>query len=187
MPANIFASFGLANKHFRRGIIGRYQATFAGVPFITSTHSLTPSGPILPLYREAPHTGHECKFANSFRYRIQSFRHACIFSTSSPKGQSTFFALYVFAGNSFLSGSMSPRRHNKSVKLLSDHLLLTFSFNSSSTPYNSVNLALHPAKSVFSEALINPTNCSYSVLVPCPSKSRNICSSSGQDSASSDI
>src|SRR6266542_4854889 len=70
---NIFASFGLANKRFRRGIIGRYQATFAGVPFVTSTHSSTPSGPILPLYREAPHMGHECKFANSFRYRIQSF------------------------------------------------------------------------------------------------------------------
>src|SRR5207244_8772856 len=129
----------------------------------------TPCGLILPFYREAPHTEHECKFANSLRSRIQSLRHACIFSTSSPKGQITFFALYVFAGNSFPSGSMSPRRHNKSVKLLSDHLLLAFSFNSSSTPYNNVNLALHPGKNGFSEALINPTNCSYSVSVPCPS------------------
>src|SRR6266540_3161127 len=181
---NIFASFGLANKHFRRGIIGRYQATFAGVPFVTSTRSSTPSSPILPLYRETPHTRHECKFANYFRYRIQSFQHACIFSTSSPKGQSTFFALYVFVGNSFPSGSMSPRRHNKSVKLLSDHLLLAFSFNSSSTPYNNVNLALHPGKSGFSEALINPKNCSYSQSVPYPLKSCNICSRSGPDSAS---
>src|SRR5438105_14088348 len=187
MPANIFASFGLANKRFRHGITGRYQATFAKVPFVTSMHSSTPSGPILPLYREAPHTGHECKFANSFQYRIQSFRHACIFSNSNPKGQSTFFALYVFAGNSFPSGSMSPRRHNRSVKLLSDHLLLAFSFNSSSTSYNNVNLALHPGKSGFSEALIKPTNYSYSLSVPCPSKSRNICSRSGPESASSDI
>src|SRR5207244_10463593 len=143
--------------------------------------------PLSTTFRVAPHTGHESKFANSFRYRTQLFRHACIFSTSSPKGQSTFFALYVFAGNSFPSGSMSPRRHNKSLKLLSDHLLLAFSFNNSSTPYNNVNLALHPGKSGFSEALIKPTNCSYSLSVPCPSKSCNICSRSGSESASSDI
>src|SRR6266540_1963423 len=126
-------------------------------------------------------------FLDSFWYRIQSFPHACIFSTFHPKGQSTFFALYVFAGNSFPSGSISPRRHNKSVKLLSDHLLLAFSSNSSSTLYNNVNLALHPRKSSFSEALINPTNCSYSVSVPYPSKSHNICSRSEPELASSDI
>src|SRR6266540_1389880 len=131
--------------------------------------------------------GHECKFANSFRYRIHSFQHACIFSTSIPKGQSTFFTLYVFAGNSFPSRSMSPRRHNRSVKLLSDHLLLTFSFKSSSTPHNNVNLALHPGKSGFYEALINPTNYSYSLSVLCPSKSRDICSRLGPESTSSDI
>src|SRR6266540_3000513 len=103
------------------------------------------------------------------------------------KGQITFFALYVFAGNSFPSRSMSPRRHNKSVKLLLDHLLLAFSFNRSSTLYNNVNLPLHPGKSGFSEALIKPTNCSYSLSVPCPWKSRNICSTSGPESASSEI
>src|SRR3954465_12528887 len=36
---------------------------------------------------------------------MQSLMHACIFSTSNPRGQRTFFAPYVLSGNSLSFGS----------------------------------------------------------------------------------
>src|SRR3954469_18930931 len=37
---------------------------------------------------------------------MQSLLHACIFCTSNPRGQTTFFASYVLEGNTFSPGSI---------------------------------------------------------------------------------
>src|SRR3954452_5382258 len=37
---------------------------------------------------------------------MQSLMHACIFCTSNPRGQKTFFASYVLEGNTFSPGSI---------------------------------------------------------------------------------
>src|SRR3954463_16087478 len=37
---------------------------------------------------------------------MQSLMHACIFCTSNPRGQTTFFASYVLEGNTFSPGSI---------------------------------------------------------------------------------
>src|SRR4051812_43775404 len=37
---------------------------------------------------------------------MQSLMYACIFCTSNPRGQTTFFALYVLEGNTFSPGSI---------------------------------------------------------------------------------
>jgi hypothetical protein len=76
------------------------------------------------------HTGHASNFSYSLpRYRIQSLEHACIFSTSKPKGQTTLLASYVDAGNSFPLGSMSFTINNNSSKAVSEILLLAFHCN----------------------------------------------------------
>ena len=38
---------------------------------------------------------------------MQSLGHGCIFCTSNPRGQTTFFASYVLSGNSLSFGSIS--------------------------------------------------------------------------------
>jgi hypothetical protein len=67
--------------------------------------------------------GHASNFSCSLhRYWIQSLGHACIFSTSKPKGQRTLLASYVDADNLFPSGSMSFTINNNSSKVVSDVL-----------------------------------------------------------------
>ena len=78
-------SFRFANKRFKHGITSRYHNILAGGPYFTLAVFLC-------LYRDALNTGHTCMFAYSLRYRIQSFGHTCILSTSIPNGQRTFLA-----------------------------------------------------------------------------------------------
>src|SRR5664279_2042288 len=77
------------NKRFNRGIIGAYHITLAGTLFLGRSPSTSPGSSWRILYRNAPHTGH-----------------ASIFCTSNPRGQTTFFASYVLAGNSLSFGSI---------------------------------------------------------------------------------
>src|ERR1041385_5126279 len=91
------------NRRFNRGIIGAYHITLAGTLFLgdSSSPSASPG-----LYRLAVHTGHLSILSYfSPRYRMQSLMHACIFCTSNPRGQITFFASCVVAGNSLSGGS----------------------------------------------------------------------------------
>src|SRR3954470_5151037 len=93
------------NRRFNRGIIGAYHITFAGTLFLGGSPSTSPGSSRLILYRNAPHTGHAFRSLYAPRYRMQSLGHACIFSTSNPRGHTTFFAAYVLSGNSLSFGS----------------------------------------------------------------------------------
>src|SRR3954464_11581224 len=92
-------------RRFNRGIIGAYHITLAGTFFLGASPSTSPGSSRLILYRSAVHTGHASKFSYfSPRQRMQSLMQACIFCTSNPRGQTTFFAWYVLPGNSLFLG-----------------------------------------------------------------------------------
>ena len=64
------ASILFMNKHFRRGIRGKYYITLAGTLFLTRIPSTSPRSSRGILYRHALHTCHESKFLYSPRYRM---------------------------------------------------------------------------------------------------------------------
>src|SRR3954463_11114128 len=66
------------------------------------------------------------------RYRMQSLMHACIFCTSNPRGQITFFASCVVAGNSLSGGSFDFIICSNFSNPLSEQPKSAFHFNSSS-------------------------------------------------------
>jgi hypothetical protein len=69
-------SFLFANQRFKRGMIGKYQNTFLGTPFLLlQLSSSLPS--FLRLIQSSPQIGHFSRFSySSPRYRMQSFLHA---------------------------------------------------------------------------------------------------------------
>jgi hypothetical protein len=85
-------SFLFANQRFKRGMIGKYQNTFLGLPFLLlQLSSSLPS--FLRLNRSSPQIWHFSRSSYSFlRYRMQSFLHTWIFSTSKPNGKIICFA-----------------------------------------------------------------------------------------------
>ena len=117
------------NKHFRRGIRGKYHITLAGTLFLTRIPSTSPGSSRGILYRHALHTGHESKFSYSPRYRMQSLGQACIFCASNPKGQTTFFASYVVSGKVLPSGSKFFISFSNSSNPLSDKPFVAFHCN----------------------------------------------------------
>src|SRR6266540_5163934 len=94
-------SLGFENKRFKCAITGRYHMTMEGIFLFvlaleevssTSVESSSSSQSSLHLYRLVLHTGHLSYCSYSFRYRMQWFGHACIFSTSKANGAISFFA-----------------------------------------------------------------------------------------------
>ena len=82
---NNFACSLFLNRRFKRGIIGAYHITLAGIFFRGRSPSTSPGSSRLILYRDVWHTGHASNFSYSLpRYRMQSLGHACIFSISTP-------------------------------------------------------------------------------------------------------
>src|SRR6266508_4632342 len=170
-------SLGFENKRFKRAIIGRYHMTMARIFLFflaleavssTSAESSSSSRSSLRLYRLLLHNGHLSYCSYSFRYRMQWFGHACIFCTSKANGAISFFARQVLHGNLFGFGSMSLKRTKRSMKLLLDHPFLAFSFKSSSTECNNVNLPSQPIILSYkssSLALFNPSKLSRPPLV----------------------
>jgi hypothetical protein len=85
-------SFLFTNQCFTRGMIGKYKNTFLGLPFLLLQLSSSPPS-FLRLNRSSPQIGHFSRSSySSPRYRMQSFFHAWIFSTSKPNGQIICFA-----------------------------------------------------------------------------------------------
>src|SRR5512141_2400208 len=150
-----FASFGLAKILLKRSMIGRYHTTFAGPPLF----DLFPSSALFfRLYRETLQTGQASKSAYCLWYNMQSLGQASILRTSNPSGHRTCFASYVVSGNVFSTGSIAFKIPKRSVKLLSVHPLLAFSFIRSKVTDNLVCFALHPAYRGVSESLTNLLN-----------------------------
>jgi hypothetical protein len=86
--------FLFANQRFKQGIIGKYQNTFLGLLFLLFLlqFSSSPSS-FLRLNRLSPQIGHFSRSSYSGpRYRMQSFLHAWIFSTSKPSEHIIYFA-----------------------------------------------------------------------------------------------
>src|SRR6266540_1419282 len=92
-------SLGFENKCFKRAITGRYHMTMEGIFLFflaleavssTSAESSSSSRSSLHLYRLLLYTGHLSYCSYSFRYRMQWFRHACIFCTSKANGVINF-------------------------------------------------------------------------------------------------
>src|SRR3954469_12173880 len=123
------------NRRFNRGIIGAYHITLAGTLFLggSSSPSASPGSSCLILYRLAVHTGHLSILSYfSPRYRMQSLMHACIFYTSNPRGQITFLASCVVAGNSLSGGSFDFIICSNFSNPVSEQPKSAFHFNSSS-------------------------------------------------------
>src|SRR3954470_5761332 len=123
------------NRRFSRGIILAYHITLAGIFFLggSSSPSTSPGSSCLILYRHAVHTGHLSIFSySSPRYRMQSLMHACIFCTSNPRGQITFFASCVVAGNSLSGGSFDFIICSNFSNTVSEQPKSAFHFNSCS-------------------------------------------------------
>src|SRR5918995_963144 len=121
------------NRHFNRGIIGAYHITLAGSLFLGRSPSTSPGSSRLILYRNAPHTGHAFRSLYAPRQRMQSLGHACIFSTSNPRGHTTFFAAYVLSGNSLSFGSFFFNIFSSFSNPLSAIAFSTFHCSNSST------------------------------------------------------
>jgi hypothetical protein len=83
-----------ANQRFKLGMIGKYQNTFLGPPILLiPLHFLSSPSSFLRLNRSSPQIGHFSRSSYSGqRYRMQSFLHAWIFSTSKPNWQIIYFA-----------------------------------------------------------------------------------------------
>jgi hypothetical protein len=62
---NDFACSLFLNKCFKRGIIGAYHITLAGILFLGCLTSTSPGSSHLILYRDAWHIGHVSKFLYS--------------------------------------------------------------------------------------------------------------------------
>jgi hypothetical protein len=82
------------NQCFKRGMIGKYKNTFLGPPFLMFLLQISSSPTsFLRLNWSSPQIGHFSRSSYSDpRYRIQSFLHAWIFSTSKFNGQIIYFA-----------------------------------------------------------------------------------------------
>src|SRR4051812_605714 len=103
------------------------------LPRGSSSPSASPGSSCLILYRLAVHTGHLSILSYfSPRYRMQSLMHACIFCTSNPRGQITFFASCVVAGNSLSGGSFDFIISSNFSNPVSEQPKSAFHFNSSS-------------------------------------------------------
>jgi hypothetical protein len=89
---NNFDSFLFANQHFKRGILGKYQNTFFGPPFLLLQLSSSPPS-FLRLNWSTPQVGHfsRSSYLDS-RYRMQSFLTRRFFSTYKPNRQIIYFA-----------------------------------------------------------------------------------------------
>src|SRR5437762_4082042 len=94
-------SLGFENKRFKHAITGRYHMTMAEIFLFflaleavssTSAESSSSSRSSLCLYQLLLHTGHLSYCSYSFRYRMQWFRHVCIFCTSKANRAISFFA-----------------------------------------------------------------------------------------------
>jgi hypothetical protein len=62
------------------------------------------------LYHDVPQTRHSSNMASSLQNSMPSFRHAWIFSSSNPNGQTIFLAWYVLQGNTLAFGSKSLKK-----------------------------------------------------------------------------
>jgi hypothetical protein len=90
---NNFDSF-FSNQPFKWWMIGKYQNIFLGPPFLLFLLQFS-SSPLSFLWLNwlSPQIGHFSRSSYSGpRYRMQSFLHACIFSTSKPNGQIICFS-----------------------------------------------------------------------------------------------
>src|SRR6266508_391313 len=90
-------SLGFENKCFKRAITGRYHMTMAGIFLffltlkeVSCTSVESSSSSSLLLYWLVLHTGHLSLCSHSFQYRMQWFRHTCIFATSRANGAIRF-------------------------------------------------------------------------------------------------
>jgi hypothetical protein len=83
-----------ANQCFKRGMTRKYQNTFLVLPFVLFLLQFSSSpASFLRLNQSSPQIGHFSRSPySSPRYRMQSFLHAWIFSTSKPSGQIICFA-----------------------------------------------------------------------------------------------
>jgi hypothetical protein len=88
-----FASLGFANKHFKQGIIGKYHITLYGIHVLISLLDLLLHLTLLCLYHGWLQTVQARRsLYSSPWYKIQYLIQVCIFCTSNPNGQITFFA-----------------------------------------------------------------------------------------------
>jgi hypothetical protein len=93
-----------ANQRFKRGMIGKYQNIFLSPSFLLFLLQFSSSPPsFLQLNQSSPQIGHFLRSSYSGpRYRMQSFLHTWIFSTSKPSGQIICFASKTVLGTALL-------------------------------------------------------------------------------------